>query len=95
MVIIAGKVYVASEERDRYIESNKDLIRRARSAPGCFDFVISADPLAPGRVNNFELWESAEALTAFREVVIVPADAPEIARDEVRKFQIGLVGPPF
>ena len=34
MLIIAGKAYVAPEERDRYVDLHKDLVRRARVAPG-------------------------------------------------------------
>jgi len=33
MLIIAGKAYVEPEERDRYVELHKDLIRRSRSPP--------------------------------------------------------------
>ena len=86
---------MAPEERDRYVELHKDLVRRARVAPGCRDVAITADPLEPGRVNVFELWESEEHLAAWREVANAPADAPPMLSDDVQKYQISSSGPPF
>jgi heme-degrading monooxygenase HmoA len=42
------------------------VVRQARAAPGCLDFVLSADLIEPGRVNIFERWESQAAVEAFR-----------------------------
>jgi len=95
MLIIAGKAYVAPEERDRYVELHQDLVRRSRAAPGCRDVAITADPLEPGRVNVFELWESEEHLAAWREVANAPADAPAMLSVDVQKHQISSSGPPF
>ncbi len=64
MLIIAGKEYVAPEERDACVASVTDLIQRARAAPGCMDAAISADSVEPGRINSFELWESEGHLAA-------------------------------
>lgn len=95
MLIIAGKAYVAPGERDHYVEMHQDLMRRSRSAPGCKDAAITADPLEPGRVNVFELWDSEEHLVAWREVANAPEDAPAMLGDDVQKFQISSAGPPF
>jgi quinol monooxygenase YgiN len=95
MLIIAGKASVAPEERDHYVELHKDLIQRARSAPGCRDAAITADPIEPERVNVFELWDSEEQLTAWREVANAPTDAPPMLSDDVQKHQISSSGPPF
>lgn len=73
MVIIAGYIIVADEERDRYVEAHRDLITRARAFRGCIDLSIAADPVDPGRVNNTEIWQSAEDLEAWR----AEADAPD------------------
>ena len=36
----------------------RDLVTRARDAPGCLDLAITADSVGPARINNFDLWES-------------------------------------
>ena len=66
MLIIAGKLYVAREERQNWIDAHYDVVTRARSTPGCVDLYISADPVEDGRVNMFEQWESEEDLQAWR-----------------------------
>ena len=55
MWIIAGYITVDEDERDRYVAAHRDLVVRAREAPGCLDVAITADPVDPRRVNNFEL----------------------------------------
>jgi quinol monooxygenase YgiN len=95
MLNIAGKSYVAPEERDRYVEPHQDPVRRARGAPGCRDVAVMADPLEPGRVNTFELWESEEHPAAWRAVANAPTDAPPIMSVDVQKHQIRSFGPPF
>ena len=66
MVIVAGPLTVRAEERDAYVVGCVEVVRAARAAPGCLDFVISADLLDPTRVNVFERWESRAAVEAFR-----------------------------
>ena len=95
MLIIAGKEYVAPEGRDACVEGYKDLIRRARSAPGCLDAAISADAVEPGRINSFELWESEEHLAAWRAVAHAPETTTKTLRADVQKYQISSSGPPF
>lgn len=95
MLIIAGKLYVAPEARDAYVESHRALIQQARAAPGCMDLAISADLIDPGRVNNFEQWQSEEHLAAFRAVARPPMAATEILGEDVQKHQISSSGPPF
>jgi quinol monooxygenase YgiN len=66
MVIVAGHVIVAPQERDTYLSGCVEVVRQAREAPGCLDFALSADLLDPGRVNILERWESQDAVNAFR-----------------------------
>jgi quinol monooxygenase YgiN len=66
MIIVSGWIRVAAEGRAGYLDGCVDVIRAARSAPGCIDFHLSADPIEPQRINLFEQWESAEAVEAFR-----------------------------
>lgn len=73
-LIIAGHYFVDAAQRDGYVEALRDLVRRARAAPGCLDVAITADAVDPRRVNNYERWEREDALAAFRAV----ADPPKV-----------------
>ncbi len=44
--------------RDEMVEKFKDMVLRARGAPGCLDMVIAADPVDSNRINLFEFWRS-------------------------------------
>lgn len=66
MVIVAGHLSVAPEERESYLAGCVSVIEQARRAPGCLDFSLAADLLNPGRINIFERWESQAAVEAFR-----------------------------
>ena len=57
---------VDPDQRADYVAGCVDVVRQARSASGCLDFVISADPLEAGRINVYERWESQSAVEAFR-----------------------------
>jgi quinol monooxygenase YgiN len=94
MLMIAGKLYMAPEERDRWVEAHDEVIKRARPAPGCLDLSVSADPVEDGWVNLFELWESEEHLAAWRGAAN-PPPKPEISGGNVQKHQISSSGPPF
>lgn len=72
MLIIAGYMKVAAGVRDDYVAAHHDLVKRGRQAPGCLDLAISADPVDPGRINNFERWESRAHLEAWRAVAEAP-----------------------
>ncbi|MCZ8381068.1 antibiotic biosynthesis monooxygenase [Mycobacterium sp. CPCC 205372] len=66
MVIVAGQLAVQPAQRDAYLAGCVEVVRQARGAPGCLDFVISADLVDEGRVNVYERWESQGAVEAFR-----------------------------
>jgi quinol monooxygenase YgiN len=66
VIVVAGWVRVAAEDRERYLESCRGVVEAARAAPGCVDFSVSPDLLDPGRINVFEQWESTEAVEQFR-----------------------------
>ncbi|MEV6910221.1 antibiotic biosynthesis monooxygenase family protein [Amycolatopsis sp. NPDC051071] len=94
-VIVAGKVYVDPEVRDRYVEGHQVIAERARAHPGCLDLVIAADTLEAGRVNIFEYWESEEVLNAWRAISPTPSFTAEIRDGEVFKHQVSHSSPPF
>jgi quinol monooxygenase YgiN len=95
MVIIAGHSTVDAADRDRYVTTHQDLVRRARQAPGCLDVAITADPLDPARVNVFERWESKEHLDAWRAVAKAPRSKIKLGSVDVMMYLISDVLPPF
>jgi quinol monooxygenase YgiN len=66
MIIVSGSITVDAADRAAYLEGCRNVIEQARSASGCLDFHISADPLEPDRVNVYEQWESVDAVEEFR-----------------------------
>jgi len=66
VVIVAGHILVDPAQRDDYLSGCHGVVRQARRAAGCLDFVLSADLVDPGRVNIFERWDSQAAVEAFR-----------------------------
>ena len=67
MIIVAGYLHLDPDDRASYLDGCVEVARVARSAEGCIDFHLSADPIEPGRINIFEQWESVEAAEQFRE----------------------------
>jgi quinol monooxygenase YgiN len=66
MLIVSGRIYVRPGARQAFLTSSLAAVAQARSARGCRDFVVAADPMEPDRVNVYEEWESEEALITFR-----------------------------
>jgi quinol monooxygenase YgiN len=66
MIVVAGWIRVAAEQRDAYLETCRGVVGAARAEPGCQDFSISPDLLDNQRINVFEQWESVEAVERFR-----------------------------
>ncbi|RYG60712.1 antibiotic biosynthesis monooxygenase, partial [bacterium] len=86
---------VKPEERVEYVTAFTDFVRATRQEAGCLDVIIAADPIEAGRINIFELWESKEQMDAFRAKAEPPEVSIEIETDEVKKYEISAVGPPF
>jgi quinol monooxygenase YgiN len=64
VVIVGGTYQVEPGLREQYVAERSELMRRSRSERGCLEYVFSADPLDPGRVVLFEVWESQGDLDA-------------------------------
>ncbi|SCG67669.1 putative quinol monooxygenase [Micromonospora coxensis] len=94
MLIVAGTLYVDPAGRDAYLASCVEVVRQARSAPGCVDFAISADLVEPARINVYERWESDERLLAFRGAGPAEEQVTAIRGAEVHKFRISGVEAP-
>lgn len=95
MLIIAGYVEVDPSRRDEYVAAFADLVTRARQAPGCLDVAITADPLEPARVYNFERWESRESLDAWRKVANAPDPGIDFGSVHVMEYTVTDERPPF
>jgi len=97
MIIIAGHLRVAAAERDQYLTAVADVAVLARRAPGCFDFVQSADPIDPERINIYERWDNDEVLMAFRTASddgTEPSATPAVLSADVAKYRISGVESP-
>jgi quinol monooxygenase YgiN len=93
MIIVSGQIHVAAGRRADFLASSHEAIVKARSAPGCRDFVVAADPLEPDRVNVYEEWETESELTAFRGAGPSQKLAVDIVRAEVSRHLIASSGP--
>ena len=89
MVIVAGHVVVDPEDRDEYLSACIEVVRQARRAPGCLDFVLSADLLEAGRVNILERWESQAAVDAFRGSGPSDEQGAAILAASVAEYDVG------
>jgi quinol monooxygenase YgiN len=66
VVIVAGYLLVAAEQRAAYLASARPVVEAARGSQGCLGFSLTADLVDPARIAVFELWESRQAVEAFR-----------------------------
>jgi quinol monooxygenase YgiN len=95
MWIIAGYITVDEDERDRYVQAHRDLVVRARKAPGCLDVAITADPVDPRRVDNFELWDSWDSVEAWRPQAHAPETGVTVNDVDVTAYEVAGTRPPF
>lgn len=97
MIIVAGHLRVAADDRAAYLAAVADVAVLAREIPGCLDFVQSADPIDPERVNVFERWDDDESLHAFRTSGDADDDGPptpDVIGADVAKYRISAVEGP-
>ena len=95
MLIIAGYLKVDPDQRDAFVTAHQDLLRRGREAPGCLDLAITADPLDPARINNFERWESHEHVNAWRAVANAPDTGITVHDADMMEYGVADFRPPF
>jgi quinol monooxygenase YgiN len=89
MLIVAGTGYVDPDHRDALLESLAPAMRQARTAPGCLDYVVAADPIESGRVNIFERWSSEADLHAHLSGSAQTAQPmPDVRSVEVMRYDI-------
>lgn len=95
MLIVAGFIELAPSDRDRFVEAHADLVKRGREAVGCLDLAIAADPVEPGRVNNFELWQSQQALDDWRAIAASPQLGMSFLGGEMQMYHVSHISSPF
>jgi quinol monooxygenase YgiN len=89
MLIVAGTGYVDPDHRDALLEGLVPALRKARTAPGCLDYVVAADPIEPDRVNIYERWESETHLTThLTGIAQTPPPMPHVRSVEVIRYEI-------
>jgi quinol monooxygenase YgiN len=94
-VIVAGWCTVDPKRRNEVVESFRDMVLRARNAPGCLDFAMTADPVDSARINIFEFWRSEKDLNSWRAVSNAPKQIAPMLETDVKKHIIQQSGPPF
>ncbi len=105
MIIIAGHEIVdAGDQRPirRCLQGSRDrlevvqFISRARTCcRGLHPPAITADSVDPRRVNNAEVWESAEALDHWRAQAKAPDPGIKTFGGDMRRFDATDGGPLF
>jgi quinol monooxygenase YgiN len=95
MVIIAGHTLVDPEHRDANVAAFSKLVEQARAVEGCIEFAITADSVDERRANLLEIWESAEALDAWRAKARAPRGVVKPAEMHVRRYDAEDGGPLF
>jgi quinol monooxygenase YgiN len=94
MLIIAGHLVLAAADRQTYLDLTHDVARQARATEGCLDFVQSADPIDPTRVNTSETWTAEQPMVAFREMDRQELPLPPIVGADVRRYVIASIEAP-
>jgi quinol monooxygenase YgiN len=94
MLIIAGHLVLAAADRQTYLDLTHDVARQARATEGCLDFVQSADPIDPTRVNTSERWTAEQPMVAFREMDRQELPLPPIVGADVRRYVIASIEAP-
>ncbi|MBF6465412.1 antibiotic biosynthesis monooxygenase [Nocardia beijingensis] len=85
MLIVAG--YLRVTDRDRYLDSCREVVALARAAEGCLDFSLGADLIEPDRVNVYERWATRAAVERFRGTGTSGDLDAQIMGADVREFE--------
>jgi quinol monooxygenase YgiN len=97
MLIVAGYMDVEPAARDEFLAGMVAGMTTSRAEPGCLDYVLSPDPIDPGRVRLFERWESKEALGVHLAKIAerqAGASGPSpVKAVEILQYEIGATGP--
>ncbi|MBF6557329.1 MAG: antibiotic biosynthesis monooxygenase [Acidimicrobiales bacterium] len=64
MIIVTGIYHVPPDQRDRFMRSRREQVKRTRQETGCLEYAFSADAEQAGVVRLIEQWESIADLEA-------------------------------
>ncbi len=96
MIIVAGTFEVEPSERQAFLDSRAEVMRASRAEAGCRAYVFSADPLEPGRVQLYELWDDQASLdahlTALRARGPLPGTVAPTS-SEILRYEVTSLGP--
>jgi quinol monooxygenase YgiN len=102
MVIVGGSFEVEPARRDEYLQGRLPDVATSRSERGCLEYVLSADPLVPGRVVLFERWEDGDCLgehlqaARAKRATAAPTEGPDavpVLAAEITRYEISSSGP--
>jgi quinol monooxygenase YgiN len=88
MIIVSGSIYTAPADRDGFVAASLEAVAAARSAAGCLDFVVAADPIEADRVNVYERWETDADVEAFRGEGPGADLSSKIVRADVSRYEV-------
>jgi len=87
-------VIFPSRTRPHHHGTHRTCRSDLRATEGCLDFVQSADPIDPTRVNIFERWTAEEPMVAFREMDHQELPLPPIVGADVKRYVIASIEAP-
>lgn len=93
MIIVAGHLTVDPDQRQAALDFRRDVIVAARSAAGCHDFHLSADPIETDRINIYERWASVDDVEAFRGSGPSDDQQQDIHGADVAQYEIAGIEP--
>jgi quinol monooxygenase YgiN len=67
MLIVAGSMTTAPEDRDEVMRLAQSVMHATRREEGCHEYVFTADSQDPGLIRLYERWEGDDQLTAHLE----------------------------
>lgn len=85
MLIVAGCLRVT--DRERYLDSCREVVALARAAEGCLDFTLGPDLIESDRVNVYERWATRAAVERFRGTGTSGDLDAQIVSADVREFE--------
>ena len=96
-MIVQGAFSIDPNERDRFVETSIEGMRRSREEEGCLEYVIAADPLDPERAILSERWDSMDNLNqhlARQKDAPRPPDRPVPRSADITFYEVVSSRPP-
>lgn len=89
MIIVAGNVFVSSDEVETFVNEARKTIPLGLSNPGCVNLTFTVDDKEKGSMLVFELWKDQASLdkhlTQPEVITLFTKWAPKM-RNEVKKY---------